>query len=38
VALVPVGRAQCASAEEAERQPIRSRPSLPIYAIAWAKP
>ena len=37
VALVPVGRAQCASPEETERQPIRSRPSLPIYTIAWAK-
>ena len=38
VVLVPVGRAQCASTEEAERQPIRSRPSLPIYTAAWAKP
>jgi hypothetical protein len=38
VALVPVGRAQCASAEESERQPIRSRPSLPVYTVAWVKP
>jgi CRP-like cAMP-binding protein len=38
VTLVPVGRAQCASTEETERQPIRSRPSLPIYTVAWTKP
>jgi hypothetical protein len=36
VSLVPVGRAQCAAAEEADRPPLRSRPSLPIYTIAWA--
>jgi CRP-like cAMP-binding protein len=36
VALVPVGRTQAgAAADEGERQAIRSRPSLPIYTIAW---
>ncbi len=37
VTLVPVGRAQAGAAtEEGERQAIRSRPSLPIYTVAWA--
>jgi hypothetical protein len=37
VLLVPVGRAEIVPAEEGERQSIRSRPSLPIYAAEWTR-
>ncbi|MGH6736439.1 MAG: hypothetical protein ACRECX_10235, partial [Methyloceanibacter sp.] len=38
VVLVPVGRAEVApSAEDGERQTIRSRPSLPIFTVEPAK-
>jgi hypothetical protein len=38
ILLVPVGRAETMPAgEESERHPIRSRPSLPIYTVEWAK-
>lgn len=37
ILLVPVGRAEIApTAEESERQTIRSRPSLPIFTAEWA--
>jgi hypothetical protein len=37
VLLVPVGRAEALVAnDDAERQAIRSRPSLPIYMVDWA--
>ena len=37
VVLVPVGRAEALlGADDGERQAIRSRPSLPIYTVAWA--
>ena len=38
ILLVPVGRAEIMpAAEDSERQAIRSRPSLPIYTVEWAK-
>jgi CRP-like cAMP-binding protein len=37
ILLVPVGRAEALlAADDSERQTIRSRPSLPIYTVAWA--
>jgi CRP-like cAMP-binding protein len=36
IALVPVGRAEV-TAEDSERQMVRSRPSLPIYTAKWAR-
>ncbi len=39
IVLVPVGRAETmAAGEDSERQAIRSRPTLPIYTVEWAKP
>jgi hypothetical protein len=36
VLLTPVGRAEVYLAtDDAERQAIRSRPSLPIYTVQW---
>ncbi len=38
IVLVPVGRAETmAAGEDSERQAIRSRPTLPIYTVEWAK-
>jgi len=38
IVLVPVGRAETmAAGEDSERQTIRSRPTLPIYTVEWAK-
>ena len=37
VLLTPVGRAEVCLTDDAERQIIRSRPSLPIYTIQLAK-
>jgi DNA-binding Lrp family transcriptional regulator len=37
ILLVPVGRAEIVPAEEGERQTIRSRPTLPIYTVEWAR-
>jgi CRP-like cAMP-binding protein len=39
VLLVPVGRAEALLGnDDSERQTIRSRPSLPIYTVNWARP
>ena len=38
ILLVPVGRAEIVpAADDGERQVTRSRPSLPIFTVEWAK-